>query len=254
MRLWVVVPAHNEAATIGATLAALAAQWVPPAGIVVVDNASTDGTAAAVRGSGVAAHLVAEAERGAGRAADTGCRYAIARGATHLARTDADCLPDRDWTMAIAAGFAAGYGFLAGRLYPRTDDGPVPLSQRALLGPVQSAFHHLGRLRPDNRGRAYRGPYVLAAGANLAITAELYERSGGFPRADFSAGFEDRALANRVRAVTDRYARRPDMRVRWSMRRVREQGWPATIAWYTARRPTGPADVREPARAGADRP
>ncbi|MFG2930941.1 glycosyltransferase family 2 protein [Streptomyces achromogenes] len=44
--LWVVVPAHQEAARIGATLDALAAQRDRDFTLVVMDNASTDGTAA----------------------------------------------------------------------------------------------------------------------------------------------------------------------------------------------------------------
>ena len=41
----VVIPAHNAAAHLGAALASVAAQSVPPAAVVVVDDCSTDGTA-----------------------------------------------------------------------------------------------------------------------------------------------------------------------------------------------------------------
>ena len=43
--LWVVVPGYNEAAWIGATIDALAAQEDRDFTVLVVDNASTDGTA-----------------------------------------------------------------------------------------------------------------------------------------------------------------------------------------------------------------
>jgi cellulose synthase/poly-beta-1,6-N-acetylglucosamine synthase-like glycosyltransferase len=48
-RLWVVVPAYNEAAGIGATLDALSGQTDLDFTLVVVDNASTDDTAVVVR-------------------------------------------------------------------------------------------------------------------------------------------------------------------------------------------------------------
>ncbi|WP_411573419.1 glycosyltransferase family 2 protein [Streptomyces fradiae] len=47
--LWVVVPAHQEATRIGAALEALAAQRDRDFTLVVVDNASTDATAAIAR-------------------------------------------------------------------------------------------------------------------------------------------------------------------------------------------------------------
>ena len=50
MDLSVVIPAHNVAETLGAQLDALAAEsWDGEWEIVVVDNCSTDGTAALVR-------------------------------------------------------------------------------------------------------------------------------------------------------------------------------------------------------------
>ncbi|MBW0124044.1 glycosyltransferase family A protein, partial [Pseudonocardia oceani] len=106
MNLWVVVPAFDEAAGIGATLDALAAQQDRDFRLVVVDNASTDGTADVVRAHPLPVEVVVEPQRGTGAAADTGMRWAIAAGATHLARTDADCLPAPDWTARVKAAFA----------------------------------------------------------------------------------------------------------------------------------------------------
>ena len=52
-RVTVIVPAYNEEATIAETMRSLAAQTVPPAEIIVVDDGSTDGTARVARSLGV---------------------------------------------------------------------------------------------------------------------------------------------------------------------------------------------------------
>ncbi len=45
MRIYIVIPAHNEAAFIGDTLESLSRQSLPPSRLVVVDDQSTDATA-----------------------------------------------------------------------------------------------------------------------------------------------------------------------------------------------------------------
>ncbi|HEU5108696.1 MAG TPA: glycosyltransferase family 2 protein, partial [Micromonosporaceae bacterium] len=174
--------------------------------------------------------------KGTGAAADTGMRHAIARGATHLARTDADCLPDPDWIAAIRRGFAAGLGLVGGRLRPRTDEFALRWWERRLLPAVVELAALFGRFRPGNRDPAYRGPYVMCPGCNLAITAELYLESGGFPRTAIEEVHEDRALVNRVRRVTSAYGRRDDVLVLGSLRRLRAYGLRATLAWYADHR------------------
>ncbi len=185
MNLWVVVPAYNEAHGITATLDALASQTDRDFSLVVVDNDSTDGTADVVRSfpfpAEVDVHVVHETRKGTGAAADTGMRYAIARGATHLARTDADCLPAPDWTARVRAAFHSGLQLVAGRLRPRTDEAPLSVPRRTALVAATEAAALFGRYRPGNRGDGYLGPYIMAPGCNMAITAGLYERAGGFP-------------------------------------------------------------------------
>jgi glycosyltransferase involved in cell wall biosynthesis len=230
MDLWVVIPAYNEQKSIPATLRALAAQRDPDFTVVVVDNASTDRTAAIVRDFDV--HLIREEHKGTGAAADTGMRYAISRGATHLARTDADCLPSPDWTQAIRRGFSDGLELVAGRLRPRTDEFPLRWWEKTLLPSVVEVAALFGRFRPGNRDPAYLRPYMMCPGCNLAITAQLYEASGGFPRTAIEEVHEDRALVNRVRRVTTAYGRRNDVLVWGSVRRLRAYGLRRTLAWY----------------------
>ncbi|GGL00788.1 glycosyltransferase family A protein [Sphaerisporangium melleum] len=236
MDLWVIVPAYNEVKGIEATLRALEEQDDRDFTLLVVDNASTDGTAEAVRAyaaaSSLTVHLVQEEHKGTGAASDTGMRHAIAQGATHLARTDADCLPRRDWVRAIRRAFGDGLEMVGGKLRPRNDEFRLKLWERRLIPFVVEVAAAFGRLRPGNRDDAYLGPYVMMPGATVALTASLYERSGGFPRTAIEEVHEDRALVNRVRKVTAAYASRRDVVVYGSVRRLRAYGLAGTLAWY----------------------
>ncbi len=88
----VVIPSWNDAAMLEVCLAALARQSRPADEIVVVDNASTDETAAVARAAG--ARVVAEPRRGILYATAAG--FDAARGDI-LARLDADSRPPEDW-------------------------------------------------------------------------------------------------------------------------------------------------------------
>jgi glycosyltransferase involved in cell wall biosynthesis len=243
MDLWVVIPAYDEERSIEATLRRLAEQTDPGFTLVVVDNGSTDGTADRVRAF-AAAHpgpevrIVTEPQKGTGAAADTGFRHAITAGATHLARTDADCLPDPGWIAAVKRAFADGLEMVSGPLRPRTDEFPLKFWERRLLPAVIGTAALFGRFRPGNQDPSYLGPYVMMPGCNLAITADLYERAGGFPRTRIEDLHEDRALVNRVRRLTRAYGLRKDVLVHGSVRRLRAYGLVGTLGWYADHRYT----------------
>ncbi|MGW5316404.1 glycosyltransferase family 2 protein [Nocardia thailandica] len=238
--LWVVVPAYDEEQGITATLEALTAQRDTDFTVVVVDNNSTDGTAELVRAY-AAAHpvpaveVISEPQKGTGAAADTGMRHAIARGATLLARTDADCLPAPDWTARVRAAFDSGLRLVSGQLIPRTDEG-VSWLDRTIIRVALEVASAFGKIRPGNRDERYLGPYVMTPGCNMAITAELYVAAGGFPRTAIEDLHEDRALVNAVRTLTTDYGLRRDVRVYGSNRRVRAWGIRKTLAWYADHR------------------
>ncbi|MFF0573094.1 glycosyltransferase [Streptosporangium saharense] len=234
MNLWVVVPAYNEARGIEATLRALDAQDDRDFTLVVVDNASTDGTAEIVRRHGV--QVVTEPQKGTGAASDTGVRHAIANGATHIARTDADCLPRADWVRGVRRAFGDGLEMVGGRLLPRTDEFPLKFWERRFIPFVVDVAATFGRFRPGNRSPEYVGPYVMMPGCAMAITASLYERAGGFPRTAIEEVHEDRALVNRVRRITSAYGSRRDVVVYGSVRRLRAYGLAGTLAWYADHR------------------
>lgn len=100
-RFSVVVPAYNEAAQLGATLRSLAEQdFRGPVEVIVVDNASSDDTAAVAARHG--ARVVAEPRRGVCRARQRGTTEA---GGVIVVSTDADTVHPRDWLSRIDAQF-----------------------------------------------------------------------------------------------------------------------------------------------------
>ena len=234
--LWVVVPAYDEEARLPETLAALARQHDLDFTLVVVDNGSRDRTADVAREFArtvpFVVHVLSEPEKGVGCAVDTGFRTAIAAEATHLARTDADCLPRPDWVTEVRAGFADGAELVCGHLVARRDENG-PLARAAFRGMVVGAAL-FGRYRTKNRGADYLVPYQMHAGNNMAITADLYVRCGGMPRMPSPT---DRTFLNRVRRTTTRIQQRRTMVSENSMRRISAYGVVGAARWYLDRGP-----------------
>jgi glycosyltransferase involved in cell wall biosynthesis len=100
----VIVPAHNAAATLGATLAALAGQEADGEfEVIVVDDGSDDDTARVAEAAPLDVKLVRERGVGPGPARNAG--VAVATGPA-LAFTDADCEPTAAWLREGLAGLA----------------------------------------------------------------------------------------------------------------------------------------------------
>ncbi len=102
-RVSVVIPAHNEERYIGACLAHIRASAAPhPCEVIVVDNASTDRTAAIAREAGV--RVVPEPQKGTNHARQRGL---LAATGDLVAFIDADVLLPREWFAAAVSAFAA---------------------------------------------------------------------------------------------------------------------------------------------------
>lgn len=233
---YVVVPFYNEEKAIRATLDSLHAQTDRDFTLLLVDNGSTDQTVAVIE-AWRRAHpdlrmvLITEPQKGTGAASDTGFRHAIALGATHIARTDADCVPAPDWVARLKACFTRdGLEFVAGGIQPRRDEMPVGLGDLLIMHLLVRVAMIYGRLA--RRGREFKYPYILVAGNNLAITADLYLRSGGFPRTSIAEAHEDKVLSERARRLTDRVRRREEIVVYNSVRRPKRYGYWNTLLWY----------------------
>ena len=221
------------------TLQAIAAQTDQKFSLVLVDNGSDDSSAAiaerfAKDHGHLATSVIVEAQKGTGAASDSGFRFAIAQGAKWIARTDADCLPAPDWIQRLKVALEdEGLEFVAGRILPRIDEEALTLGRRALLRSMLWLAENYGKIH--RRGSQFKYPYFMAAGNNLAISASLYERSGGFPRTRLEDLNEDRALSEKVRTLTSRAGLRKDIIVRNSARRVRAYGAINTLRWYRNR-------------------
>jgi glycosyltransferase involved in cell wall biosynthesis len=234
--LYVVVPFYNEERWIEGLLESLAVQSDLQFVIVLVDNGSSDATGERIadfrqRHPAMPLYLIHEPRKGTGAASDTGFRWAIAHGAQYIARTDADCLLHRDWICNIKRAFIEDrLEFIAGKVKARDDDLRLTIQDRLLVPLLVRAAELSGRLR--RRGQQFRYPYVMASGNNMAITAELYERSGGFNRTSIIEDKSDLALSEVVRTLTDRGAMRKDVIAYNSIRRLRSWGYVNTLRWY----------------------
>ena len=170
----VIVLAQNEAQRIDRCLEAILGQSHPPGLVVVVDHASSDGTAERVRARrDPRLRLVsADARDGIAAARNSGVAGAAAE---IVFFTDADCAPHRHW---LAEGLAALRDpSLAGVEGVTYYEAPTPTTIR------DSGTHQFAP-----------GGYMTC---NIAYRRETLDAAGGFdPR--FRFGHEDRELAFRV--------------------------------------------------------
>ena len=131
MRALLVVPAYDEEESLPATLAELARE-APGLDVLVVDDGSADGTAAAARAAGVPV-LVLPVNLGVGGALQTGFRYALERGYDAAVQFDADGQHDPRDLPALLAPLAAGACDLviASRFVERAGGYRAPWTRRA---------------------------------------------------------------------------------------------------------------------------
>lgn len=197
MRISVVVPVLDDADELSGCLAALAAQTRRPDEIVVVDNGSTDDSAAVAREGG--ARVVPEPVRGIPSAAATG--YDSATGEI-IARLDADSRPGTDWLERIESAFT-GDPELTAISGPGRFIGMTGWRARAAQLLYMDAFF-------VSVGAAMAHPVLF--GSNLALRRSAWERvRGGVDRSDpelhddidlsFQFGASDRLVVDRSLTV-----------------------------------------------------
>jgi GT2 family glycosyltransferase len=208
-RLSVVVVTFNSRGVVGRTLAAVREQIGPRDELVVVDNASTDGTPDAVAELAPDAKLV-RGGTNLGFAAGANAGAARASGEL-LVFLNPDAVLEPGFAEAIrrplveARGWAAWMGLVTAeeRSVVNTSGGVVHFTGIAWAG---EAGRPAGEVDPAPREVAF------VSGACLAIPRETWERAGGFP-ADYFMYCEDVDLSLRLRLAGERLGVEPAARV-----------------------------------------
>jgi glycosyltransferase involved in cell wall biosynthesis len=241
-RLSVVVPAYNEAAgiadTLRAVLAAVESAGIDDHEVLVVDNASTDGTPATVEALGEPRVRVLRNARNLGKGASMRRGMLEARGELRL-HCDADCGPSLAALPRLLAGLERADVVVGSRLAPGADVGRrqplrrriagrtfVDLCRALLREPTRDLFCGFKLWRAEAAEATYRAArldgWVFDA-ETLAIARALgyriaevgipwNDRAGSrlsMPRVIVPVTLELLAARRRVRAIADDAAAAP---------------------------------------------
>ncbi|HEU4966142.1 MAG TPA: glycosyltransferase [Candidatus Saccharimonadales bacterium] len=212
----VVVICHNGESTLAATLDSLMAQTYPRKyyEVIVVDDASTDGTATVVKRYPRVRYVGLAKNVGVSGARNAGLK--VAKGDIYVAFDD-DCIAQKNWLHELVKGYAdknvvgvggrleeshAASGFVG--QYIAACDSDVGLQRASDTG--ESAHGPLARLWRYLKSQGRKGD--TAAQAEKVQVQELYGANGSFPirvlkkvggwRLERS-GIEDRDLSRRIR-------------------------------------------------------
>jgi glycosyltransferase involved in cell wall biosynthesis len=201
--LSVVIPAHNVAETLGEQLDALLGEtWDGEWEIVVVDNRSTDGTAAlALQYAGRDARVrVIDAPDRAGLcySREAGVRAAVS---DRVAVCDGDDVVEPGWVRAMGEALREH----------RVVTGPLDVDRLNPPWLVETR----GRL--DSEGvRTWFGAFPVIAGGNLGIRKDVFDEVGGFDQGYIGAEDHEFSLRLAQHGIPIHFA--PDARIAYRYR------------------------------------
>ena len=178
----VIIPNHNNAATIGKCLAGVLASKYSNFEVIVVDDGSTDNSKAEIK-KFPCRLIELDKQTGAARARNIGARHS--RGEL-LFFTDADCVLEKE-TLATAAisSATAGIGTIIGGTYT------VRPYDQGFFNSFQSLYIH------HSETKSCAAPDYLATHA-LAINRSVFEKNGGFDE-NFMPILEDVEFSHRMK-------------------------------------------------------
>lgn len=202
MKISVIIPVRNEAASIGTLVEDLLAQTLPPAEIVITDGGSTDATPAIVSeyvANGAPIRLLCESAALPGR----GRNLAAAQAANEwLAFIDAGTRPEPTWLESLAKRAPAGSDIdvVYGSYEPVADT----LFKRCAVMAYTSPPLEI-------EGKPVRSRSV----ASLLMKRKVWQTVAGFPENLRSA--EDLLFLNKIEEMNFRIANAPEALVHWQV-------------------------------------
>ena len=193
----VIIPARNEEKNIGRLLESLSAQIYPGEKfeIIVIDDDSTDGTAAVVNGfeqSNV--RLIELSKYTVGQEIKAHKKKAIETGISHskgelIVTTDADCVADPNWLQTIADFYALHR--------PEMIVMPVDIQPTNTFIQVFQALDFLA-LQGITAASVSRSWHGMCNGANLAYNKKAFETVNGFEGINHIASGDDMLLMHKI--------------------------------------------------------
>jgi glycosyltransferase involved in cell wall biosynthesis len=225
----VVIPVRNDSEMLGNCLRALKRQTRPADEVIVVDNASTDDSAAVALAAG--ARLVSEPLRGILQATVAGFEAATG---DIIARLDADSVPPVDWLERIEATLAAAPP-------PAAVTGPGDFYDTGALGARLGRLLYIGGFFWSMTAWLGHPPLF---GSNMAIQAAIWGRMRHRVDTTLSAVHDDLYLSFRVEPDTT-VIYDPTLRVGISARPFRtwrglgrRLGWAWRTLWLNSKNPS----------------
>jgi glycosyltransferase involved in cell wall biosynthesis len=209
MKVSIIIPAHNEEASIENTLKAVFKQDYPDFEIIVVNNNSSDRTSEIAEGMGV--KVLLETRKGTQWARECGRKEATGE---IIANLDADCLPDPKWITNGVEHFSSKkvvavtgpYDYYDGTTFFRKAS---LLIQRNIYPFFNSLLQMIGRS-------------AVVIGGNVFLRSDTLSKVGGYNTSITFYG-DDTDTAKRM-IKRGKVAFDKDLIVKTSARRFKQEG------------------------------
>jgi GT2 family glycosyltransferase len=147
--------------------------------VVVVDNASTDGSLAVLRAFGDAITLV-ESPSNTGFSGGNNLAFARVPDAESYALLNPDAVAEPEWLAELlaAADRHPGWGFVGARILDA--NAPGRLDNVGLVMALDGTVRGRGRGEPDDGRYAEERPLLLASGCAMLLAGDATRAAGGF--------------------------------------------------------------------------
>jgi GT2 family glycosyltransferase len=203
----IVIPVHNNVRFTGACLhAVLQALDVIPSEVIVVDDASTDGTRAYLESCSGLTIVEHASNQGFVQSVNEGAKAARGR---YLLLLNNDTIVTPGWSAALLRVFESDDRVGAAGSQLQTPDGSISEAGAVVFADGNAANFGRGR-NPEDPGVAFPREVDYCSAASLMVPSELFRSLGGFSAEFAPAYYEDADLCFRLRAAGYRVLYEPD--------------------------------------------